>query len=177
MEKESEAVGEIETVFSGEFVPEDPKVAPVLPDVPILRMTNGQKITIQAIARLGYGKTHAKWQSSIVTYKYDPIITIDNSKNSNWDEVVKYCPPKILEAKDGKLKVTDMTACILCDLCTEKAPKGSITVESNAKDFIFTLTSLGQMSVIDLLDQGLNMLKLKAEELKEKLGTISVPDT
>ena len=177
LEKESEAAGEIETLFSGEFVPEDPKVAPVNSDVPILRMTGGQKITIQAIARLGYGKKHAKWQSSIVTYQYDPIITIDNSKNNNWEEVVKYCPPQILEAKDGKnLTVKNPVDCILCGLCMEKAPAGSITVDTNAKDFIFTLTSLGQMSVIDLLDQGLNMLKLKAEDLKEKLVTISVPN-
>jgi len=177
LEKESEATGEIEAVYSGEFQPEDPKVIPVLPDVPILRMTGGQRITVQAIARLGYGKRHAKWQSSIVTYKYDPIITIDNTKNSNWDEVVKSCPPQILEAKDGKtLKVTEATECILCGLCPEKAPNESVTVETNGKDFIFSLNSLGQMTVTDLLDQGLSMLKQKAEELKDKLETISVPD-
>ena len=177
LEKESELMGEIETVFSGEFVPEDPKVAPVIENVPILRMTGGQKITVQAIARLGLGKRHAKWQASIVTYQYDPIISIDNSKNSNWDEVIKYCPPQILEAKDGKtLKVTDPTACILCGLCAEKAPSKSVTVETNGKDFIFRVTSLGQMSVLDFLDQALNVLKAKAEELKDKLGTISVPD-
>jgi DNA-directed RNA polymerase subunit D len=177
LEMESEATGEIETLFSGVFVPEDPKVAPVNPDVPILRMTGGQKITVQAIARLGYGKKHAKWQSSIVTYKYDPIITIDNTKNNNWEEVVNHCPPRILEAKDGKnLTVTEATDCILCGLCVEKAPAGSIKVETTAKDFIFTLTSLGQMSVLELLEQGFNVMKLKAEDLKDSLVTISVPD-
>jgi DNA-directed RNA polymerase subunit D len=177
MEKESEVVGEIETVFSGSFVPEDPKVNSVDPGVPILRMTNGQKITIQAIARLGYGKRHAKWQSSIASYKYDPIITINNSKNSNWDEVIKYCPPQILEAKDGKtLTVTNPVDCILCGLCMEKDPTDSINIETNSKDFVFFLNSLGQMPVLDLLSQGLTVLKSKAEELKEKLVSISVPD-
>ena len=59
----------------------------------------------------------------------------------------------------------------------EKAPAASVTVETTAKDFIFTLISLGQMSVIDLLEQGLSVLKIKAEELKEKLVSISVTDS
>jgi len=177
LEKESEAMGEIETLFSGEFIPEDPKVAPVNSEVPILRMTGGQKITVQAIARLGYGKKHAKWQSSIVYYKYDPVITIDNTKNSDWDEVIKNCPPQILEAKDGKtLTVTKPTDCILCGLCVEHAPNKSVKVETSAKDFIFTIDSLGQMSVLELLEQGLNKIKFKAEDLKDSLTTISVPD-
>ena len=177
LEKESELVGDIETVFSGEFVPEDPKVAPVIKDVPILRMTGGQKITVQAIARLGYGKKHAKWQGAIVTYQYDPIINIDNTKNTNWDEIVKYCPPQILYQDGKNLKITNSADCILCGLCTEKSSDKSITVETNGKDFIFTVTSLGQMSVVEFLDQALTKLKSKAEELKEKLGTISVPDS
>ena len=177
LEKESELAGGIETLFSGEFIPEDPKVKPVIDTVPILRMTNGQKITIQAIARMGIGKRHAKWQSSIASYKYDPIITIDNKKNSNWEEVIKHCPPKILESKDGKtLSVTNSVDCILCGLCMEKDATDSIKVETNGRDFDFTLVSLGQMSVTELLIQAFSVLKFKAEELKDKIQELAIQD-
>jgi hypothetical protein len=58
----------------------------------------------------------------------------------------------------------------------EKDPTDSINIETNSKDFVFFLNSLGQMPVLDLLSQGLTVLKSKAEELKEKLVSISVPD-
>ncbi|MBI4344420.1 MAG: DNA-directed RNA polymerase subunit D [Euryarchaeota archaeon] len=57
------------TVYSHDMKPEDPKLKPQ-EGIPILRLGNGQKIAIEAEAILGTGKTNAKWQSAIVSYKY-----------------------------------------------------------------------------------------------------------
>jgi DNA-directed RNA polymerase subunit D len=176
LDVESDAAGEIETVYSGSFIPDDPKVKPVIDNIPILRFTKGQKITIQAIARMGLGRNHAKWQASIVSYKYDPIIEIDNSAKSNWQEIVDICPPKILQLSGKNLTVTDPTECILCGLCTEKVTDGSITVETSGKDFIFSLTTLGQMSLKDLLQQGITAIQNKAKEFQIKSEELSVQD-
>jgi DNA-directed RNA polymerase subunit D len=177
LEKESDLAGEIETVLSGEFIPDDPEVIPVLDKVPILRMTKGQKITVQAIARLGHGKKHAKWQSSIVSYKYDPIINIDNSKQKNWEEIVNSCPPKILELDGKNLKVTNPIDCILCDLCVEKDNNdGKITVETTGKDFIFHVETLGQLTLKDLLLQAFDVIKNKADELQAKAAELMIED-
>jgi len=49
-------------VLSGEMSSEDDYVKPVRPDVPIVVLAPGQKVKLEAYARLGTGKMHAKWQ-------------------------------------------------------------------------------------------------------------------
>ena len=177
LEKECSLAGEIETVFSGEFTPDDPEIIPVLDNIPILRLTKGQKIIVQAIARLGNGKTHAKWQSSIVSYKYEPVIEIDNKARKQWDEIVNSCPPKILELDGKNLQVTNPLDCILCGLCVEKDnAKGGIKVETTGKDFIFTVETLGQLPPKDLLLQALDVIKKKANELQVKTAELMIED-
>lgn len=163
MEKEGGTSTLIETVLSGDLVTEDPGVKPVIDNIPILRITKGQRIVVQAMARIGIGKTHAKWQASVCSYKYEPIIKIDNEKIHDWDEVVKFCPPKILYTDDTALKVTNEADCILCGLCMEKSD--AIEIETSGKEFLFTLTSFGQLHAIELLREGLKVLKSKAEAM------------
>ncbi|MHA2366222.1 MAG: DNA-directed RNA polymerase subunit D [Candidatus Hodarchaeales archaeon] len=178
LEKEGETMGGIDTVYSGEFQSEDPAIGPVSDNIPILRMTKGQRIVVQALARLGTGKTHAKWQSGICAYKYEPIIHIDNKKNFVWEDVVNSCPPKILEIdENGELTVIDSNKCILCGLCVEKVPeKGGIEITTSGKDFLFSLTSLGQLPVLDLLSEGVKVLKSKAEDMSVHVYELDVQD-
>ncbi|MFB3889036.1 MAG: DNA-directed RNA polymerase subunit D, partial [Candidatus Bathyarchaeia archaeon] len=49
-------------VYSGELVSENPSVVPVTEKVPIMKLAKGQKLKLEAYARLGRGKVHAKWQ-------------------------------------------------------------------------------------------------------------------
>lgn len=49
-------------VLSGEMKSEDDYVKPVSSDIPIVILAPGQKLKIEAYARLGTGKMHAKWQ-------------------------------------------------------------------------------------------------------------------
>lgn len=98
------------TVYSHDLKPEDPKLKPQ-EGIPILKLGNGQKITIEAEAILGTGKTNAKWQSAIVSYKYrdgggikvkgDPhsfILRIESNGALKPEEIfTKAC--EILEAK------------------------------------------------------------------------------
>ena len=46
---------------------------PVSDKVPIVKLAQGQRIKLEAYARLGRGRDHAKWQpASACTYSYDP---------------------------------------------------------------------------------------------------------
>ncbi len=56
------AEGEVRTVYSGDLVPEDPNIKPVSPRIPLVKLAPGQTVKLEAYARLGLGKVHAKWQ-------------------------------------------------------------------------------------------------------------------
>jgi DNA-directed RNA polymerase subunit D len=70
---EIEASEAAEVVYSSQLKPENPDVRPVSDKIPIVKLTQGQRIKLEAYARLGRGKVHAKWQPvSAATYSYDP---------------------------------------------------------------------------------------------------------
>src|SRR5882762_6619881 len=50
------------TVVSGDLVSEDRDIAPISPNIPIVKLAVGQSVKLEAYARLGRGKEHAKWQ-------------------------------------------------------------------------------------------------------------------
>ncbi len=59
---DSEASDKSKVVLSGELVSEDELVKPVSNEIPIVVLAPSQKLKFEAYARLGTGKSHAKWQ-------------------------------------------------------------------------------------------------------------------
>lgn len=55
------------TVTSSELSSEDQTVKPVSDKIPIVQLAPGQKIKLEAYARLGRGSTHAKWNSANIS--------------------------------------------------------------------------------------------------------------
>ena len=49
-------------VSSSDLIPQDPKAVPVYDNVPIVKLTKGQKLVLEAKAVLNTGREHAKWQ-------------------------------------------------------------------------------------------------------------------
>ena len=54
------------TITSSEISSEDEIVKPVSPNIPIVALAPGQKLKVEAYARLGRGRDHAKWNSATV---------------------------------------------------------------------------------------------------------------
>ena len=54
-------------ILSGELKSEDPAIIPINPDIPIVKVAPGQKVKLEAYARLGIGKEHAKWQAAAIS--------------------------------------------------------------------------------------------------------------
>ncbi len=70
---EVEASDPVEVVYSSHLRPENPDVRPVSDRIPIVKLAQGQKLKLEAYARLGRGKAHAKWQPvSACTYSHEP---------------------------------------------------------------------------------------------------------
>lgn len=60
------------TVYSKDLKSHDKKIKCVYDKIPIMNLVEGQKLRLEAKARLGIATEHAKFQPGIVSYKYDP---------------------------------------------------------------------------------------------------------
>ncbi len=57
-------------IYSGDLKSTDETVKLIDPGFPIVELLEGQNLKFDAIAQLGKGETHIKWQASIAAYKY-----------------------------------------------------------------------------------------------------------
>ena len=55
-------------VYSGELKTRS-EVKPKYDKIPIVELFENEELELEAIAQLGFGKTHAKWQGAVVGYK------------------------------------------------------------------------------------------------------------
>jgi len=160
------------TVYSGELVSENPSIVPVSDRVPIIKLAKGQKLKLEAYAKLGKGKAHAKWQPvSMCAYKYFPKITVTSKKCENCTKCVDICPKKVLGMKDGKVEVRDLLACNLCMDCVEacpQEPKG-INVEWEKNSFILNIESTGALPPERILQEANKILDKQLKEFEEQL--------
>jgi len=61
----------VTTVYSGDLVSEDREIRPVSETIPLVKLAQGQSVKLEAYARLGRGKEHAKWQPCTVAVLTD----------------------------------------------------------------------------------------------------------
>ncbi len=144
LELDSESPEGTRTVYSGELVSENPSISPVSDRIPIAKLAKGQKLKLEAYARLGKGKKHAKWQPvSMCTYKYFPEIAIDTGKCDACGRCVEICPNRVLTETDNKIDISNLMACTLCQDCADACPKDPSAIEVKWKDeaFIFNVES------------------------------------
>jgi len=166
LKKEGPAV-----VTTGDLKSSDEEVRPVSDSIPIVKLGRGQKLELTAIARLGVGKEHAKWQPGLVTYKYMPVIEFDENCNA-CGECVKACPKGILEVVDGKVLVKDLTLCNLCKACVESCPNDAVKVSGDPTRFLFRVESSGAFSPDQLILQAMKVLGEKFEEFSKLVGKL-----
>jgi len=162
-----EAKDEPVTVYSKDLQPQDPNVKPVTGDIPILKLAPGQKVKLEAYARLGKGVDHAKWQPvSLCVHKYYPSITIDEKKCDGCGECVKFCPRNVFELIDGKLIVKNELNCTLCLDCVNHCPKKTppIKVTWIKNKFIFHLESTGALPPKRIIKEAIKIISEKTDE-------------
>ena len=169
---DAEAKEGTRTVYSGELVSENPEIVPVSDRVPIIKMAKGQKLKLEAYARLGKGKNHAKWQPvSVCAYKYFPKIDIASKNCENCAKCVDICPHKVLAMKENKVEVRDLLACNLCMDCVEacpQEPKG-IKVEWEKNAFIMNIESTGVLPPERILQEANKILDKQLKEFEEQV--------
>jgi DNA-directed RNA polymerase subunit D len=156
-------------VTAGDLEYTDKEVYPIDKDIVIVELLPGQELKFEAVAILGFGKDHAKWQASNTSYKMVPIIKISTSKCNNCGACLEACPRNVFEKKGDKIAVKDSNMCILCKACVDVCENKAITVEGSDKDFIFTVETTSGLTPREILKLALNSLKTRAEILSKEV--------
>lgn len=170
-----EAKRGVRTVYSGDLIPEDPAVVPVSDKIPIVKLAPGQRIRLEAYAKLGRGRDHAKWQPvSACAYKYRPVVRIDESKCNSCGKCVEYCPKKVLAKENSRIVVVREMDCSLCNdcvrVCSIKPPPITISWDPNA--FIFYIESVGSLPVETIIFEALKIYEEKFTEFMSLVESV-----
>ncbi len=170
---EMEAEDHTHVVYSGNFKSENPIIAPTSETIPIVKLAPGQKIRLEAYARLGKGKDHARWQPvSVAAYKYLPRVALNGKLCDSCGDCVKVCPKKVLIKSEGRVEIRAINECTLCQDCVaacQKTPK-AVEVTWNEGSFILEIESTKALRPERILREALNILDSKLMEFSKEIA-------
>jgi DNA-directed RNA polymerase subunit D len=172
---EAEATEKTITVHSQDLKSENPGIAPVSGKIPIVKLAPEQKMKLEAYARLGKGKDHAKWQPvSMCTYKYLPQIKIDLERCNACAECVKLCPERILIDFEEGIKTQNVIKCTLCMDCVDACPQNPppIEISWNKEAFVFRIESNGGLPIERIMLEALKILNQKIKDFSKQLKKV-----
>jgi DNA-directed RNA polymerase subunit D len=169
---EAEAADQTITVYSGDLK-SSTEIVPTANRIPIVKLAPGQKVKLEAYARLGRGSEHAKWQAaSVAAYRYMPKVTLNAENLSNPEDVIKCCPTRVYASDSTrKIFIKNELDCILCNACVDQAvpvdQKKAPPIEVGGDDttFIFSIESTGALPPKKILREAGSILRKKAEAM------------
>ena len=81
-------------VYSNELTSEDEDVKPISEKIPIVQLAPGQKVKVEAYARLGRGTEHAKWNSANISVltetdkENERILTVESTVALSPEQII-----------------------------------------------------------------------------------------
>lgn len=159
------------TVYASDLKSSDPAIKPVHPGTIIVKLLEGQELELVATANLGVAKTHSKWSPGLMSYYYKPDIKVNNKSPSLSDVRDKF-PKEIFNAK-GEIDVKKINSPQLIDACRGiDESVVSISYPNPQKDFIFTIEPWGQLSVEEIVDEGVKIFNSQLDDFKKLLKEV-----
>lgn len=158
-------------VHSGDLVSADPMVTPADTTIPIIELKDKHKVVVEAIARLGTGRKHSKWQAGVAGgFKNMPVITIGECDYCG--KCVEVCPRNILKIEGNKVKVVDVIECSMCQLCEGECDMDAIKVSSDPGSFVMSFETTGALSAKEIALEAAGSIKKRAEQLSEIVNAL-----
>ena len=168
-------------LYSGDLNSNDPKIIPVNPNIPIVRIDKNDKVIIEAYAILGIAKDHVKWQAiSNILYRFYPQIDFDDSKCAKCPDkciVSRLCPEKLYDFSNKKTpRLIDeyWKTCTLCNSCKNDCPEEAIKVGWKDETYIFSIESDGVLEFDVVLKKTFEIFLEKIDEFVEKLEEVEI---
>jgi DNA-directed RNA polymerase subunit D len=156
-------------VYSGDLKSSNKDVKPTDPRFPITELLKGQRIKLEAIANLGLGTDHAKFQAANASYQYFPEIEVVDIAKAK--KAIKSCPKGLLKLSGSRIAITNPVECDLCISCAE-ASDGGLKIIGNPNKFIFIVESISGLEPAYIVSKAADILEKKAEGFRGELKKI-----
>ncbi|PSP48889.1 DNA-directed RNA polymerase subunit D [Halobacteriales archaeon QH_7_69_31] len=161
------------TAYSGDLVSTDDQVQPADENVPIIDLKEGQRLELEADARLGVGKDHAKHQGGVaVGYRHLQRVEVVGETGEFEDDEARILRGVIEEGaadhaaeddvEDGDLVPADAFDNDL----SQRYPGKEVEVQDVPNAFVFSVESDGSVPVEDLVVEAVGTLHARADELE-----------
>ena len=164
------------TAYSGDLEPlGDEKLKPGDSKIPIVKLTEDEGILIYAIAHLGTGKMHARWQAvHAAGYRPIPKFTINQKKINDPERVVGNCPRDVYVVSKKVLKAKNPEACILCRTCEDEdiSGKDAIKVDANTSRYFFKFETDGGVEPKTAILYALSNLDARFNDFQDSLAEL-----
>jgi DNA-directed RNA polymerase subunit D len=151
-------------VYASQLKTKDPKIVPVYPKMPIVKLVDDQELEFEATAILGYGKDHSKWSPGAAWYSYKPKITVNNSKISEYKDLY---PTQIFD-KNGKIDKNLINTPNLVDAC-EGINDDVVKIEFEKGSYLFYVESWGGLKPKEIVMQAFASMDGKLDEMSKLL--------
>ncbi len=151
-------------VYSSDLVPSDPSVVPADDKIIIVKLMEGQRLRLEAKARMGTAKEHAKWQAGLASYRH--VYRAEIKK------------PEAVKAEGGDLEeiekenkssagLSDRNLNLLKDVW-ENDPE-AVDLKRNEDQFILYVETYGNMDVPTLIKATCDVLEKKINDFLEAI--------
>jgi len=151
------------TVYASELKSDDPKIKPVYPKTPIVKLLANQEVELVATAQLGYGKDHTKWTPGLIYYRHAPIIEKKDMKKV--EDIVKENKEAALGLKGDKAHVKDTPLTYqLSDGGVQIIRDKGVNVKENDDEFIFTIESWGAIPVSEIISKSAEIIQEQLDD-------------
>lgn len=164
-------------VYSRDLDPLDHRIYPIQDEIPIMKMGKDQRLILEAIARFGTGREHAKWQPvGTIVFRYMPKIKI--KPNAKFDQkVIESCPKQNFRVTKGKVEVNNVLDGI-CEECVQFGfEEGSIEVEYDRNTLIFELESTGALLPENIVLKASEILDKRIDSFIEEFQRVMYEET
>jgi len=150
-------------VMAGDMKFKDPKIRPVFPNTPIVKLLKGQEIEVEGTATLGSGKVHTKWSPGHVIYRYRPTVEVNGKMDA---EYAKNFPLDIFDIKESSATV-NKEKFIMCCACNPSYSDKHLVFGEDKNEIVMVIESFGQLTIQEMVDTALDIMQKRAEEVKE----------
>ena len=153
------------TAYSGDLESADEMLAPADEHVPIIDLKEGQRLALEADARLGRGRDHSKHQGGVaVGYRHLQTVEVLGEAEEYADD-----EPQIVRGvieEDGELVPTESFDNDL----RNRYPDKEVAVHDVPNAFVFHVETDGSMAVEDLVRTAVESLHDRADELEQAVA-------
>jgi DNA-directed RNA polymerase subunit D len=160
------------TVYAEDLKSKDPKIKPVFPKTPIVKLLKGQELELEATAVLGRGKQHMKFAPCLAWYSFKSKVTVNNSAKDFAAFKDKF-PSQVF--KDNKIDAKLIEEHNLYD-AVDGVNEDIVKVEKDDSSFVFTVEPFGQLSVQEIVAAAADRLNELLEDFSGKLTNAEVAE-